>query len=296
VITKPTVYILGAGASVPYGFPVGAYLVGRIATKGLRESNERHFAELGFCKEIAVGFMRELNESRQASIDAFLEYRKEYIPIGKAAIATFLIEAEHDNNLFTRNWYDTILERMAGKNLESFATNRVTFVTFNYDRSLEHFFHSALKARYGKSSEEVAAVLKKIEIIRVHGQLGFLPWQAKEATRGYNNRRTTREIEIAANGINIISDENVGNSTEFENAKSAICVAERIAFLGFGFHELNMRRLLFPRPNEPRIPIHGTCKGLSQLTISALSAKYNISLAYETINEFLNNEPLFQDP
>src|SRR6267378_303056 len=77
MIEKRTVLILGAGASMPYGFPSGS---------GLR----RHIIE----------YLDELLSADTTSIDVFLERRTEFVEIGKAAIAATLIPLESTRNLF----------------------------------------------------------------------------------------------------------------------------------------------------------------------------------------------------
>lgn len=66
---------------------------------------------------------------------------------------------------------------MVGDTLEDFAKNKVAFVTFNYDRCVEHFFFTSLKNSFGRSDEETAAVAKRIGVVHLHGRLGHLPWQ-----------------------------------------------------------------------------------------------------------------------
>jgi|HubBroStandDraft_6_1064221.scaffolds.fasta_scaffold4424063_1 hypothetical protein len=48
----------------------------------------------------------------------------------------------------------------------------------------------ALKNSHNKSDDSVAETLSKIEIVHLHGRLGYLPWQ-KQAGRPYGDIRGT---------------------------------------------------------------------------------------------------------
>jgi hypothetical protein len=58
--------------------------------------------------------------------------------------------------------------------LDEFARNPVIFITFNYDRYLEHRMIRGLVARYNVLPHEAWTALAS-KIIHVHGSLGDLP-------------------------------------------------------------------------------------------------------------------------
>lgn len=125
MITEPMVLILGAGASVPYGFPTAEQLCRWV--KGIidpeepvrqTESNEavRVVQEMGYEKELCEEFVYTLSRSAQSSVDAFLTDQAAFMDIGKAFMAYFLIRCEEEGKLFggTREWYHYLLDRMRG--------------------------------------------------------------------------------------------------------------------------------------------------------------------------------------
>ena len=73
-------------------------------------------------------------------MDAFLEHRPELRRIGKAAIAYVLIGGENPDLLFRDmgNWLGYLYNYIPNP-LRRLASGTVSFLTFNYDRSLEHF-------------------------------------------------------------------------------------------------------------------------------------------------------------
>ena len=104
------------------------------------------------------------------------------------------------------------------------------------------------KNSYGKDVELVAEKVNGINIIHLHGQLGYLPWQC-ERTSDYNHR--SREYIVQIDSINIkvgadnikIIHEDIDNDKEFQKAYELLDNADRIFFLGFGFHPTNLKRL-----------------------------------------------------
>jgi hypothetical protein len=304
VIEQPTVFVLGAGASENYGFPVGRELTRRI-TDSVRLGQLRDdgpvlcLVQMGFKREQIKEFIETLRRSAQSSVDAFLEHRKEYEKVGKAFIAWHLIVHEIEPNLYLGkdNWYRYVLDRMA-TSFDGFSDNRVSFVTFNYDRSLEHFFYVSLLNRYGKTPEETAHKVRSIPIVHVHGHLGLLEWQATEReqqsqTRAYAHGGDSEMVRTAAQGIQIVHEAK-GNTTEFTRARELLCEAKRVYFLGFGYHPDNMRRLHVPfgRPLTA-----GSCFGYTEAEKRRLRETYNgLSLAPSGLKtlEFLRNEETFQ--
>jgi hypothetical protein len=297
MISKPTVFILGAGASLPYGFPSGAQLLHEICNDPLTpEFCDYHKID----PDQYTTFRRELLASRRSSVDAFLEYRREFEDVGKKAIAHCLIRAENDAKLDAckpeEDWYVKILDRMSeDTSFEDFGRNKVGFVTFNYDRSLEHFLRKTVVARYNKPAAEVEAVLNKIEIIHVHGQLGYLGWQSG-ATGGngrwYEPICKAKDLETAAKGIKIIS-ENIDDSPEFRTAHQLMSSAERIGILGFGYHQTNMRRLRLPLG---RVPVIGTSRGFTGTEMQEIQLKHTgLALGFNSNLELLRNSPEFQE-
>jgi hypothetical protein len=169
--------------------------------------------------------------------------------IGKAAMAAELISHEQTENIFREkngiNWMQYLVGKMQGRSFEAFAENKVTFVTFNYDRVLEHYLFTALLNAWGKTQEEVGTLLKKMQIIHLHGQLGFLPWQSTRADqiRAFEPTLNPERIRIAAEGIKVVHEGIEDRREQFDAAKAAILSAERTYLLGVGTGNVNLDRL-----------------------------------------------------
>src|SRR5229473_2611714 len=89
MITTPTVFILGAGASMPYGFPSGAEMV-----RDICNAPESELDSFGVSQTDYHEFATELRNSDQPSVDAFLELRRKFERVGKTAIAYHLVRCE----------------------------------------------------------------------------------------------------------------------------------------------------------------------------------------------------------
>lgn len=274
MINQETVLILGAGASMHLNYPSGKKLKNEIVT-GLAKDSPMFEALYEILQDVRplVALRDGLKLSGLQSIDEFLEHRPELIPAGKLAIAYDLIPREYENELFKDedNWYYHLFKNL-NTSFESFAENKLTVITFNYDRSLEQYLFIALKNAYGKDENDVSKVLSKLNFVHVHGQLGYLPWQKIEGARAYNSTLDRNYIESSSKQIKIIHDD-MEQSAEFANAKKAISLAKRIVFLGFGYHHKNMDRLGMNELELKTVPIGSSC-GITELEANDLQKTY----------------------
>jgi hypothetical protein len=173
---KSTVLVLGAGASRPYGFPTGYELRQRICNE-LKDSSTRLSTQL--CELVAPPdqirqFRDEFERSQIYSIDRFLGNRPQWANIGKAAIAVVLAGHEILHSLFAvreDHWYQYLWNQIA-TSWDALASTNLSFITFNYDRSLEYFLLEAMKHSFGKSQGECIAQLATIPITHVYGMIG----------------------------------------------------------------------------------------------------------------------------
>jgi hypothetical protein len=191
-------------------------------------------------------------------------------------MACILLDNERRSDLWAEHqpsWMKYIFARMSAP-FEEFQNNNITFVTFNYDRSLEHFFHTALKATYGKSDDECAETLKHIPVVHLHGRLGILPWQESSNIVTYGQALDAKTMEVCIRNIKVVHEDPAdGRDAEFTRAKEALHQAERIFFLGFGFGERNVGRLGLAQLPDNRAA--GTAYQLTSAEVQYISALCN---------------------
>lgn len=241
MITKPICFLLGAGASSCYNFPLGKRLC-ELVVNDLRDgigTRDLLLQNTSFSAAVVEKFRRELELSGQNSVDAFLETRPEYLDVGKAAMATILIRYEVSGNLWgfqPNNWMRYLFDKMRVGTLQSFAQNQVSFVTFNFDRSLEHFLITSLQNTFGAKEEDCANVLEEIAIIHLHGRLGHLPWQRGRTSRPYDAAISPQVLDLCVRDIKVVHEElEDGRDRDFQAAKHRLMTSEKNYFLGFGF-------------------------------------------------------------
>jgi len=239
MISKPTVLILGAGASQHLKYPVSSVLINDIVSIPANIFQKLH------AEEEIRDFQLHLSRYGCDSIDEFLEKNRQFIDIGKSFIAYSLKKHEVEDNLFPSHksgWYHYLFNRMLAPSVSQFLDNRLTIITFNYDRSLEVYLHNVIKYHYNISEEESLNILRRINIIHPHGVLGEYPqipyrnvWEM-----GFDSPEGVALFKQITNSIKIIHEmvEKSDNfcSHEFEISNKALQEAEKIYFLGFGFH------------------------------------------------------------
>jgi len=205
---------------------------------------------LGIKDKEIIDFRSALNYADSPSVDAFLEHRSEFSEVGKLSIALILIPYEDERRLFNidgsadmpSSWYRYLMDKLNAKDCDEFKYNKLSVITFNYDRSWEHYLFTALKNRYGITDDECTESLSFIPIIHVHGSLGSLPWQASNYSRPYEKTNDLSEIQKASKQI-IVMSEKEEYASVFHTVFKLMEKASKIYFLGFGYHNTNLRRL-----------------------------------------------------
>jgi hypothetical protein len=303
MITIPTVFVLGAGASVTYGFPLGLQLLNEINEK-LTNPNHGWWKTIDYLqipREDVSCFLRELILSGQPSVDAFLEQRSEFLDIGKLVIALAIASHEIENKLTdisirTFGFYHYLFTKLSSPK-ESFSENKLSIITFNYDRSIEQFLYLSLKHSWNISDEECRDQLKNIPIIHVHGSLGLLPWQG-EKPRPYSIDYSPEDIHYSSEQI-IVIPEVKETSEEFTLAYDLLEKAKIIYFLGFGYNRTNLKRLGIDKlPQNMKAgrlgsldysPMTGTAKDMGLADQRTVESEWGIKLDNNGYNclEFL---------
>lgn len=288
-----SVFILGAGASRPYGFPIGTRLLEHMYNQLTEQSFVHLLMDTLYKREEKV-FENEIRQFRDNldcadSIDdliARLSLRnKIFASIGKICIVYTLSQFEdrklltysetnHDDARgmriryrFVRGWYSRIWSLLYEQayRLEDILKNKVTFITFNYDRSLEQFLYKKAKGLLCGSEEEADAVMSDFieeKVIHIYGKIGALPWERRQpsVTSDYAPVIPMRELRPLRNkdpyqrdavyrqllslSDQIITYNEAVNDRELRRrTHNAIRNAHTISFLGFGYHEPNLRVL-----------------------------------------------------
>lgn len=195
-----------------------------------------------------------LDDQTSETIDDFIVENPSYANLTKICIASLFVQSCYDfeaeeanvkpfsNRRFPpnsanadRNWVHLLINivRQGIRSGSVSADNKVTIVTFNYDKILEYILEkqfSNTEASYGHYSEYV-------EIIHVHGQCGDL-----------QNALSNRVAAVCRNwakGIHVVNEENVPDNIVHNRNLAQIVIgsANEIYCCGFSFSGPNCRLL-----------------------------------------------------
>ncbi len=298
MIGKRTVFILGAGASCPYGFPTAR----KLRTRIISEFGARYEQHLGDPAEGAYYELRKrypkpssakdlvekFDRSSTESIDLFLSRWPRFENVGKMAICLDILDAERSSGFGEHahepdeDWYFYLYNRLTREltgsgAYQGFASNNISFVTFNYDRSLEYFLFQSLRHSFQDATEPgVAESLGKIPIVHIYGHIAPLPWQnadeAKSLPYGTDLGDAKPNLLTLVENIHVVHEER-GNP-ELEKARWLMQDAQRIFFLGFGYAKENLEALGFPGVVKEGHEIFGTAMGATRKEIVSLQSGF----------------------
>lgn len=280
MITTPTTFVVGAGASCVNRLPTSAQIL-RMA-----KSLTPHDAVYQIMLATGTG-ATELNEAIQdiqdtpvPSLDAFLEHRQGQLRITKITrrlLAFLLAQAmlaarEADTHSLPEeiDWLGYLFERMrkGARTPADFARGNASmrFVTFNFDSIIESRLQKDIVRVYrGVENGEVSDAVRAIcRVTHVHGRLPDLPNEplAVHHSQPYHVA-WNKWIEQAEAEIRVVLDDI--DETTLTEARIAVLNCDVLCFLGFAYDGENLKRLAIPsgfRRDKART-IVGSAYGLS---------------------------------
>jgi hypothetical protein len=277
VIRKPTVLILGAGASAPYGYPLGASLVDQIVDMTREQTGGPYRVLVGDTgREQISSFNRRLLLSETSSIDDFLESNPAYRELGKLCIAAALTLLGPSNGRppnAGHHWYRYLWQHLheGAADSRGFKENSLRIISYNYDRSFERYFAGVLRHAYPDLAEagpEAAEAVRAqaLPVVHLHGSLG----DAGDAVFTVSDRASLNQLGFykqVASGIRIVHDDRP--TEEYSKAHEWLHEAEVICFLGFGYHPTNVKRLAVLDQIRGRsgVFVGGTAWGLEEAEV-----------------------------
>lgn len=225
------------------------------------------------------------------SIDSFIDTHRsdELIAVcGKLAIARCILAAESNSSLkvdtsniynkmnFGRlegTWYNAFFQLLTESCPKEDLPSRfsaVAIICFNYDRCIEHYLHSALQNYYALTPVEATIALKALEIHHPYGTVGALPWQNLGGGFEFGASPRATQLVAFAKQIRTFSEGTDPDTSDVSAIRESLSMAERIAFLGFAFHRLNLELLC---PTElPSTEAGGRCVYATAVGISKADA------------------------
>lgn len=294
MINRKTVFVVGAGASCEFKFPLGEELKSKISAlvdiryeEGYRRDSGDQYIDYALREYIQGNdeynninsFLHAGWAMRDAlpiaiSIDNYLEAHQhdfETNLIGKLAIVRAILEAEKASKIAADPlenppkinfdsvgdvWLKQLVLRMfegVTNDNRGLIFKNISFISFNYDRCIAHYLLHSLMTYYRVAEERKAAdYLKDLPIYHPYGRVGHLPWQNPQKATPFGASESAHILELAEN-IKTYS-ERVDDENMLLEMKKALVEAEVVVFLGFAFHNQNMKLLqLAQRSNIKKI-------------------------------------------
>lgn len=217
------------------------------------------------------------------SIDNFIENQedKKVTAIAKLGIASCLIDAEKNcrlrfqrelNNVSTINWEEIqktwihpLMQTLTAGTKRSSADeifNKIDFIVFNYDRSLEFYLTHSIANYYNMPIGEAHGIVAKANFMHPYGQIGKLRWQTEQLPImdfGTEDKSSLYEISRSI----LTFSEQIEDATYLDRIRSSIDHADQIVFLGFAFHDSNMALLKPQLRTRDTMRVIATAFGIS---------------------------------
>jgi hypothetical protein len=225
--------------------------------------------------------------STALSIDNFIHSHstnQRLVLCAKLAITKAILEAERksdldldespgqrqrfDHSRVRDKWYlplfQKIHENVQIETLEKIFDN-VSFITFNYDRCIEHYLYHALQNYFAITETHAAQLMQNLVISHPYGTVGALPWQNPTTNVSFGGLYQIANLTELANQIRTFTERVVDNPA-LAAIRRQVQEAEVVVFLGFGYHTLNMELLSPEIPSNMEIAF-GTAFGISDISV-----------------------------
>lgn len=273
-----TVLVIGAGASVEVGLPMGPDLLKQIVQ--LLTIRFEHFRQSSGDVAILEAIKLCVNEGREVEktnqhlqaarqlgesskqalsidnvIDALEDPQVELV--GKLGIVRAILKAEAaspafkpvqnmpdtlDLSKFTDTWYSSLTKLLTENVRKSQVSNifdNLEIINFNYDRCLEHYLPISLASYYGIKPDAIREIMQALPIHRPYGVAGRLPWQVGHAPSVGFGGGSPQQLADVAQQVRTFT-ERVDEGEELAAMRATLAGADRVVFLGFAFHRQNV--------------------------------------------------------
>ena len=197
---------------------------------------------------------RFLNDFGNTSKQNYIEY---YQKFGRFLIALEILHAEHvfaknmldiEHESMTSNVFRHIWNELPGQNRPE-ELKSLRFITFNYDRMLEHFIYKSLRG-LGHTHELALSTIAELDIVHVYGSVGEydpkhfnnLPTLTPNDYRRRLNTDVAMSIKRAMDQLQLLTEDRVAPEIK-EKIITRFANNRRVVILGFGYDHTNCKLL-----------------------------------------------------
>ena len=285
MIEEKTVIILGAGSGKPFGLPTGEDLSREISfdfrDHFIEFMDKFHGEDYVYRDKILLDSQKLVYSFSRSTltIDSFLSINPALKEIGKLAILHRIMLSENKSKLPWENrknspdWFLPLFRTMIADisnetGITRFGNNKVSFITFNYDRLLEYVLFENLRNSYPEASRsDIIEQLIQIPMVHVYGKISDLPWQSQN---GYDYKHIFDFNTLFKMSENIFTIDEQKFTETIKYTHELIEKANRIFFLGFGYIPENLKNLELPNILQSKHIVIGTAYKASEKKINDL--------------------------
>jgi hypothetical protein len=254
------------------------------------------------------------------SIDNFIDSHRNDDRVsfcGKLAIAQCILEAEakstiyvNPSNIYNKlnfsdvenTWFNAFFQQLTENcHIEDLSSRLkdVAVISFNYDRCLEHYLYLAFQSYYGISASESAQLLASLEIHHPYGKVGALPWMTQSNERiAFGATPNHQQLIEITKLLRTFTEGTNPSVSDIKTIRDTVAGAERLLFLGFAFHRLNLDLLFSGQPSNTK-KVFATALNISgsncQQIKNELSEKAKHPQDFIYIRNDLNCSQLFSE-
>ena len=320
MITTPTTFVIGAGASTDYGLPTSVHLRQAAHKLNPEQSAYQLILKAKLCTPKQLNeILEDLRNQGTSSIDEFLFARQAdeiTMKVGRALIALLL--GRHFPNVRSpdalrgspQDWLGYIIDKMqsGAPNCIAFVKGNaeVRFVTFNFDSNIEDRLEKAIRNLYqGTNKTELQSAVDAIrrQIIHVHGRLPHPPGSPLPEHDFNDWGEWTAWLKSAQSEIRVVMDEIDANI--LADALEAVQRSNILCFLGFAYASDNLAKLGLPHAlhlglNGQKVyrDIYGTAYRMGKGEIASVMDKLagaELGDGSERCLGFLRDHHIFRD-
>ena len=220
------------------------------------------------------------------SIDYFLDSKKDLVgwsDVGKILIAKCILEAERSSRLYfdrnssilspsfadlPSNWLTELFKILAARpEINGFieGLRSCRFITFNYDRTIEQFFHQAIKSYFQLDDVDADKLCKdSLNVVHIYGSLGEVTCSQPQS---FGCSKDVNALVAGSQKIKTFT-ESIDEKNDVVRAQDWVRESDTVVFLGFGFLPLNLE-VIFKGLNFPsKCRVLGTSLGIPEENLS----------------------------
>ncbi len=229
------------------------------------------------------------------SIDNYLDVHAEdvfTVASGKLGIAQAILEAEKSSTLYINHresqkminfgkvedtWFNKFVQLLTENcRIDDLSQNlsNLSVISFNYDRCFEHFLYYAIQNYYGASASDTAELLTNLKVYHPYGRAGSLPWQEQETPIEFGGTPNPSSLLNISAEIRTFTEGTDPDTSNIQSIRGSVAECDRLIFLGFAFHPMNMELLSSQRKVglAPKAS-YGTALGLSSSDLEIIEGE-----------------------